>query len=68
MSLLEFSLDTIWRRYKYDLAGQLGNLAMRATSLKINPSGRVPDALASNPTPEEIEIMQSCRQLRGLYL
>ncbi len=38
----EFSLSTVYRRYKYDLAGQLGNLITRSFSEKINPSGTIP--------------------------
>ncbi|KAI9102506.1 tRNA synthetases class I (M)-domain-containing protein [Phlyctochytrium arcticum] len=38
----EFSERTVEMRYKKDLAGQLGNLAMRCCAPKINPSGKIP--------------------------
>ena len=66
VNFIEFSMDTIMRRYKHDLAGQLGNLAMRATSLKINPTGKVPDSLATTASKEESEIMETCLHLRGI--
>ncbi|KAJ1550533.1 methionyl-tRNA synthetase, partial [Nowakowskiella sp. JEL0078] len=38
----EFSINTIEKRYRKDLAGQLGNLLMRCTAPKINPFQIVP--------------------------
>ncbi|KAJ3301771.1 methionyl-tRNA synthetase [Kappamyces sp. JEL0829] len=60
----EFSLETVMRRYKHDLAGHLGNLTMRSTSKKINPTGMVPDSYRSDLTNEdEQSILAMCGQL-----
>lgn len=62
----EFSVETIERRYKYDLAGQIGNLAMRSTSVKINPFGYVPDDFVADLNDQEVEIVEFCNSCRGL--
>jgi methionyl-tRNA synthetase len=62
----EFSLATIWRRYKHDLAGHLGNLCMRCSSKKINPTGMIPSTFGSLPLIEEERmIIEMSRTLRG---
>ncbi|KAI8896901.1 methionyl-tRNA synthetase [Globomyces pollinis-pini] len=62
----EFSLDTVWRRYKHDLAGQLGNVVMRSSSRKINPSGVIPDApLTESFTEDETVLLSRCDTLSG---
>ncbi|KAI8911925.1 tRNA synthetases class I (M)-domain-containing protein [Powellomyces hirtus] len=38
----EFSFDTLHQRYKKDLGGQLGNLVMRCSAPKINPTMTAP--------------------------
>jgi methionyl-tRNA synthetase len=65
----EFSLATIWRRYKHDLAGHLGNLCMRCSSKKINPSGMIPTSVGSLPLLEEEKvILEMCRTVRGIIV
>lgn len=61
----EFKEEMVSLRYKKDLAGQLGNLAMRSTSLKINPSGLIPNSLIINSSKDEQEILNLCNSLRN---
>ncbi|RKP13154.1 tRNA synthetases class I (M)-domain-containing protein [Piptocephalis cylindrospora] len=41
----DYSMEMALRRYKKELAGQLGNLLTRSTSPALNPTGTVPQAL-----------------------
>jgi methionyl-tRNA synthetase len=61
--ILEFTIDTVHVRYKHDLAGHLGNLIMRCTSLKINPTGIIPDNLTTEPAPQEVVILKQCEDI-----
>ena len=62
-SYQEFTLDTVHVRYKHDLAGHLGNLMMRSTSVKINPKGLIPTQLVLEPTPSEVDILYQCQDI-----
>jgi methionyl-tRNA synthetase len=60
----EFTEDTIWRRYKHDLAGQLGNVIMRCSSRKINPNGDIPiEKSRLEFSEEELQILNKCNIL-----
>lgn len=60
----EFTIDTIHRRYKFDLAGQLGNIIMRSSSKKINPTGKIPVSPGSiQLSVEERNILSRCNRI-----
>lgn len=40
--MLDYSSDLVTERYRKLLAGQLGNLLSRSTSLALNPSQKIP--------------------------
>lgn len=54
----------VHQRYKKDLAGQLGNLAMRCAAPKINPTMAIP-SLPSDITEAEAVLDKKLRELAG---
>ncbi|KAJ3125797.1 Methionine--tRNA ligase, mitochondrial [Nowakowskiella sp. JEL0407] len=60
----EFTLDTIERRHRKDLSGQLGNLLTRCTGQKINPQQKIPARpLDSNLLDIDLQLLQEIERL-----
>ncbi|KAI8374407.1 tRNA synthetases class I (M)-domain-containing protein [Radiomyces spectabilis] len=58
----DYSEDMIKKRYKKDLAGQLGNLLNRSSSSSLNPEGVVP-GLAGELDERDVTLHQALSQL-----
>ena len=59
-----FAFREVAKRYRKDLADQLGNLVMRCASKKVNPAmeaPRQPDAISE----VETELIEKLKSLRG---
>ncbi|KAJ3039599.1 methionyl-tRNA synthetase [Rhizophlyctis rosea] len=61
-----FSLREVIKRYKKDLAGQLGNLVMRCSSKKVNPKLEAPHE-PGEITAAETEIIDKLTRLRDEF-
>ncbi|KAI8099181.1 tRNA synthetases class I (M)-domain-containing protein [Halteromyces radiatus] len=62
----DYSEDGIKKRYKKDLAGQLGNLLNRSTGESLNPEGKVP-AMASIVDSRDKTIHDKLTALPGIF-
>lgn len=70
-------MDMAFRRYKKELAGQLGNLLSRSTSSALNPTGTIPPGIdllhgapekpLEGPQEEVEELYTSISLLPSLY-
>ena len=64
----EYSIETIKRRYDHDLGGHLGNILMRCSSPKINPSRVIPDDLEDGELNQlENNLIMKCKSIASDY-
>lgn len=61
----DYSEEMIMRRYRKELAGQLGNLVMRSTSSTLNPAAVAPVKPAGTINPADQSLHEKLVQLPG---
>ncbi|ORY96367.1 tRNA synthetases class I (M)-domain-containing protein [Syncephalastrum racemosum] len=63
----DYSEEMIMRRYRKELAGQLGNLVMRSTSSTLNPAAVAPGKPAGTINPADQSLHEKLVQLPSIF-
>ncbi|KAL1935512.1 hypothetical protein VTP01DRAFT_4652 [Rhizomucor pusillus] len=63
----DFSMENFEKRYKKELAGQLGNLVARCTGTAINAAGTAPGRLSNSVRPEDSKLHEMLAALPSTF-